>query len=341
MESVPHDMRVHRGLEWLRIVAFAAIAVPAIVFAAVAAYMYRDEFKSTRERLDATARIAEEQALKLFETNEMLLHRMLDLVGNKSDADILANGEEMHERLKEMAAGLPQVQGLFINGADSRALVYSRVYPPPRQIDFSDREYYLWHRSAERGIFVTEQLISRATGEPFFDMSRRRTLAKGAFGGTVNVSLRPEYLTHFYERLASSGQRMRFAVFRDDGRVIARWPGKIEPGTRLPAGSFLMKSISEGGTEGSPEGSSPFDSVDRLASWRKIGTYPVYAVVAMDRSDVMVAWYTRVGLLALFTFPLALGFAWMAGFAMRRAREEIQSGRRLREEIERRKRNEL
>jgi signal transduction histidine kinase/ActR/RegA family two-component response regulator len=341
LKSLPDDTRLHRGLEWLRIVAVAAIAVPAVVFAGVAVYMYRDEFTSTRERLAGTARIAEEQALKLFETNEMLLHRMLDLVGNKSDADILANGEEMHQRLKEMAAALPQVQGLFINGADSRALVYSRVYPPPRQIDFSDREYYLWHRSAERGVFVTEQLISRATGEPFFDMSRRRTLAKGAFGGTVNVSLRPEYLTHFYERLERSGAGTQFAVFRDDGRVIARWPGKVKPGARLPAESYLMKSISEGGTDASPEGSSPFDKVDRLASWRRIGDYPVYIVAAIDRSHVMAAWHRRVGLLALFTFPLALGFAWMAWFAMHRAREEIQSGRRLREETERRERIEL
>jgi LytS/YehU family sensor histidine kinase len=100
LKSFPDDTRLHRGLEWLRIVAVAAIAVPAIIFAAVAAYMYRDELKSTRERLAGTARIAEEQALKLFETNEMLLHRMLDLVGNRSDADILANGEEMHRRLK-------------------------------------------------------------------------------------------------------------------------------------------------------------------------------------------------------------------------------------------------
>jgi signal transduction histidine kinase/CheY-like chemotaxis protein len=341
LKSLAYDTGVHRGLEWLRIVAVAAIAVPAIVFAAVAAYMYRDEFKSTRERLDGTSRIAEEQALKLFETNEMLLHRMLDLVGNKSDAAILANGEEMHRRLKEMSATLPQVQGLFINGADSRALVYSRVYPPPRQIDFSDREYYLWHRSAERGVFVTEQLISRSTGEPFFDMSRRRTLAKGAFGGTVNVSLRPDYLTRFYERLQNSRDRMRFAVFRDDGRVIARWPGKVEPGARLPAESYLMKSIAEGGTDGSREGSSPFDKVARLGSWRRIGNYPVYVVVAIDRSDVMAAWYRRVGLLALFTFPLALGFACMALFAMRRARQEIQAGRRLREETERRERIEL
>ena len=193
----------------------------------------------------------------------------------------------------------------------------------------------------ERGVFLTEQLVSRSTGELFFDMSRRRALAKGAFGGTANVSLRPEYLTNFYQQLDGAKEGMRFALIRTDGRVIARWPGKVEAGAKLPGDSYLMQSVAQGGTEGRSEGASPFDSVERLVAWRQLGPYHAFVSVGIDKEMVLSAWYRRVALLAAFTFPLAGGFALMAWVALRRAREELEAGRLLQDETERRKRIEL
>ena len=94
-------------------------------------------------------------------------------------------------QLRRMAAGLPQIQGLFLTGADGRMLASSRVYPPPRDIDYSDREFFRVHATERGRLFVTEQLVSRATGEPFFDLSRRREYADGRFAGVASTSLRP------------------------------------------------------------------------------------------------------------------------------------------------------
>jgi signal transduction histidine kinase/ActR/RegA family two-component response regulator len=339
--SVPGSSQDRASLGWLRVVAVSALVVPALIFAAVAAYMYRQEFTAAQDSLDGAARVAHEQALKLFETNEMLLERMLDLLGDMSDAQILARGEEMHQRLKAMAADLPQVQGLFINGANGRMLANSRVYPPPREIDYTDREWFGWHRSEERGAYLSEQLTSRATGEPFFDMSRRRSRATGAFGGTVHVSLRPEYLTDFYRQLESSTGDLRFLVLRSDGHLVARWPGTVKPGARVPAQAPLMRSIAGGGTEGEYAGRSLLDDVERIGFWRRLGKYPLYVAVGMDRTDVVAAWYRRIAVLALFAFPLAAGFAWMTLYALRRAREELDAARRLEDETRRRERIEL
>ena len=204
-----------------------ALLLPALGIATVAGYLYREEFADARLQLDRAARIAQEHALKLFDTNEMLLQRMLDLLGNASDAEVLARSFEVHRNLQRMSANLPQVQGLFLNGADGRSLGSSRVHPPPRDIDFSDREYFVWHRAARSPVFVTEQLTSRATGEAFFDMSRRRSAADGSFAGTVNVSLRPEYLTNFYQELAKSNPSLRFALLREDGHPWGTAPGWV------------------------------------------------------------------------------------------------------------------
>jgi signal transduction histidine kinase len=327
-------------LLWLRAVAVLAVAAPAVIFAAVAAYLYQEEFSGARLRLDRAAHIAQEHALKLFDTNEMLLQRMLDLVGSSDDAQLRSRGEELHHRLKQMAGELPQVQGLFINGADGRAIANSLLYPPAREIDYSDREWFIAHRGGGRGIFFTGQLVSRVTGEPFFDMSRRRSAADGSFAGVVNVSLRPRYLTRFYEELGARNAGLRLAVLRDDGSLIAISPGRVEPGGRASADAPIMRAIANGGTEGQVDGPSALDNLERLKAWRRLGEYPLYVVASIDRADVLAAWGKRIGLLALFALPTALGFAWMAWVALRRTAQALAASSALRDEAEQRARME-
>ncbi len=253
-----------RALARLRAVIVLAILLPSAAFAAVAVYLYQQEFRDARLRLDRGARIAQEHALKLFETNEMLLQRMLDALGNAADTELLARSDELHLRLQRMAADLPQVQGLFVHGADSRSLANSRVHPPPRQIDYSDREWYRAHRSGGAAVFVTEALVSRSTGEPAFDMSRRRTLDDGSFAGTVHVSLRPRYLTDFYRELAAASPGLRAFMIRSDGQVLARWPDGAGEANSISSDSSLMRKIAAGQASCDDEGTSPFDGVYRL-----------------------------------------------------------------------------
>jgi hypothetical protein len=152
----------------------------------------------------------------------MLLQRMLDVLGNDSDAELLARSDALHERLRRMGGDLPQVQGLFVHGADGRSLGNSRVHPPPRDIDYSDREWHQVHREGKVPVFVTEQIVSRSTAEAAFDISRRRNFADGRFAGTVHVSLRPQYLTDFYQELAGTMPGLRTVVLRTDGRMLGR-----------------------------------------------------------------------------------------------------------------------
>ena len=330
-----------RTLRRLRAVILLAFALPLLALVCTALLLYRQAFVQAEAQLDAASRIAQEHALKMLETNEMVLARMLDLLGGDSDAELLARSGELHERLNEMAKGLPQVQGLFVHGADSRSLGMSRVSPPPRQIDYSDREWYLAHRAGEGGgLFITEQLRSRATGEAFFDMSRRRVLAGGRFGGSVHISLRPEYLTAFWHEMASNIGGLHVGVVRADGRFLARWPGTV-PSTALNPGSALMQRITAGMTYGQFQTVSSVDAKPLLMAFRKLGHYPLYVGVAFDRGQVLAAWGTRVALLALFVVPLACALAWMAWVALKRTREELDAVQRLEEETARRTRTEL
>jgi signal transduction histidine kinase len=331
-----------QALRRLRLVPLLALVFPTLAYVAVGAYLHRQEYGEARLRLDQHVRIAQEQALKLFESNEMLLQRMLDLARSQTDDQLLARSAELHQELRRMAAGLPQVQLLLIQGADSRAVASSRVFPPPRHLDYSDRE---WYRVARSGtgppVFVSERAVSRSTGEPFFDMSRRRTGSDGSFAGTVHVSLRPGYLSDFYAELAKTEPGLRILLARVDGSVLARWPDSPGADTRMPADSPLLRPFAAGSPGGAGRFDSPSDPVARLTSYRKLQTYPLYVVASIDSSAVAAAWRWSLWLLALLVFPTTLGFTWMAALALQRTRQEFEAAHRLEVEAERRRQAEL
>jgi signal transduction histidine kinase/ActR/RegA family two-component response regulator len=189
-------------------------------------------------------------------------------------------------------------------------------------------------------VFVTQQIVSRVTGEAVFDMSRRREFADGSFAGSVHVSLRPQYLTEFYQELATTVPGLRTVLLRSDGRMIVRWPGAVADAA-LSRDTPLMRQISAGISSGDSKGPSPFDGVDRLRAYRKLGKYPLYVVAAIDRSAVVADWGRRCVLPALFVFPTTLGFAGMAWLALRRTRQELDAAQRLDDEKVRRQRAEL
>ncbi|MBK9135087.1 MAG: response regulator [Betaproteobacteria bacterium] len=324
----------------LNMVAWLALVLPALAFAAVARWQYDETLDSARAQIAAAADVTKEHALKLFDTNEMLLQRMLDLAGDDSTEQLLARGVELHQRLALMTQSLPQVQALFINDAQGRAVANNLVYPPDRKIDYTDRSWYRWHSQPGRSpLFVSERLTSRATGEPFFDFSRRRIGTDGRYVGSVHVSIRPGYLIDFWADMAKSQPGLRLALLRTDGDFLARWP-RVVPAA-LPADHEVLERLRRGAPGGTLEGPGHSDGVERLAAFRRLDGYPVFVYAGIDRATVLAGWQRRVGLLALFVFPTAFGFAASALLALKRTQDELAALRRADAEAERRRRAEL
>ena len=331
-----------RALTRLRAAMALAVVVPLAALVVAAALLYRQAFDNARQDLDSATRIAQEHAQKMLETNEMLLERMLDLFGDGTDAELLARGAELHERMKAMTRDLPQVQGFFSIGANGRMLATNRAYPPPRHIDFSDRDFLAAHRSGTGPrVHITGHLVSRVTGEAFFDMSRRRVRADGSYAGTVNIALYPDYLTRFWGDIGTTMPGLVALLVHANGKLIARHPGGVPGAAALAPEHPMMRQIAAGSTRGSFEVVSPFDQRPRLGEFRKIGDYPVYIAMGFDRSTVLGAWLRRAAWLALFAIPLSLALAWAAWVAIRRTRSEFDAAERLEAESQRRRNAEL
>jgi signal transduction histidine kinase len=331
-----------RLVKRLRTLAVMSCLGPLVAYAVVGVLQYDDTVQDAWNRVDRASRVAQEHAQKVFETNQMVLLRMLDLLADRSDAELLADGAALHTQLRRMAQGLPQVQGLFVIGADGRALGTDRQATPPRDIDYTDRAWYRSHSTGpSMSPFVTERLTSRATGEPFFDTSLRRSGADGRFLGTVHVSLRPSYFTDFYRELAATDPAIRLAIVRSDLSILARWPDLPVPASvSTPPDHPIARALANGDA-GHIEAASPIDGVQRLRSFRRVEGYPLYTLASIDRSWVVQQWLRRMGVLGLFVLPMTLAFVLMTRAAIRRAARLLDAAAELEAATQRRQQAEL
>jgi hypothetical protein len=118
----PHWSESAGALRWLKTMMWMAAVVPLLAFLGAGWYLRAQATAQAKVRIDQAARVAEEHALKVFETNIALLNRVSDLIGDESDAAVLARESEIHRTLKRMTTDLPQLQGLFIMGATGELL---------------------------------------------------------------------------------------------------------------------------------------------------------------------------------------------------------------------------
>jgi signal transduction histidine kinase/ActR/RegA family two-component response regulator len=326
-----------RTLAFLRAGVLFGTLLPAVLLALFALHGYQEVLDEKTVATQRTARILGEHALRLFDTSEVVLQRLDEVVAGQTDQQIRGSQSRMHDQVTRLVAGLPQVQSVWVLDARGHPLLTNRYLPAPYDLDLSDRDSFIAHRDGHAGVYVTGALRGKKTGDLFFDLSRSRLDATGAFAGTVQVSLYPQYLREFYREVALSEKDMAVAMLSVDGKLIARWPeaASLRPGT--PGPRPVSQALANGQTSGTMTTVSPVDHTERLITFRKVGNYPVMVWASVRTSAIMAAWWHDM----LWPFILtacactALGIA--GAVAIRRTRRELHLANRLYEESLQRK----
>lgn len=309
---------MQRTVKWLRATMWLAVAMPLLLFALVGWNLHQRALGEARLRVDSAARIAEEHGLKVFETNVALLNRVADALGDDPESRLRERERALHDQLVRMTADLRQLQGLFVMGPSGVMIVNNRAFPAPR-VNIADRALFRHHAAGGPQPFFTEVLTSRTTGEPFFDMSLRRTGVDGSMTAILSASLAPRYFADFYGEIAGQDRNLHITLRHANGAVLAGWP-------RLPASADAERASFPAGKLGAQRESQ------RIVGERQLGSYPVFVEARIDRSAALVPWYRQMAVLAAFVFPIALTLMYVAWVALQRARRALHVQQRLNEE---------
>ena len=215
----------HAAIRLLKLMMVASLVLPAVLFAFAAWVSYRNFEYVSDERIDRSLDILHEQALKVLQTVERSFAEIDEVVRGMSDDDIRLNEAPLHARLKRIVDALPQLQGIAIMDRTGHPLVSSSIAPVPKELDFSDRDYFKVPAAGNGGTYVSDVHAPRmgSLGPYFFALSQPRPSDDGKFNGIVTVALLPGYFESFYARMGSSDGSY-FAMARADGSFLARYP---------------------------------------------------------------------------------------------------------------------
>ena len=326
--------RADRPLHWLLA---SVIVLPVAVFVTGAAISYREHFSEAQDRLQRNLGTVYEHAQKVLETIELSSRYLDEMLENVTDDQIRSNEAGFNRRIKTLTDTLPQFADIWIVGADGRPLVSGTVFPIPRQMDLSDRDYFAAHRDNKvTGLYVGDVVTSRATnqrGQPrFFALSRRRTAPDGRFAGVTVMSISPDYFRDYYATLT---QPIVAALIRADGVVLARYP-EIPFPARLTRGNSFQSALDEGRESGLLRVISALDGKERIFGFRKLPRVPVYMTAGVDTADIKAAWLAGMSRHLIFGLPATVAMIALCLLALRRTRREASANLKLREEIARR-----
>ncbi len=303
-----------RSLQRLQATIWLAAAVPLLLFVLAAGTLHQRTLAEARLRVDSAARIAEENALKVFETNVALLNLVADSLGTEPEDQLRARERVLHDQLVRMSANLRHLQGLFVMGPSGKMIANNRAFPAPK-IDVSDRSFFRHHREGGAQPFFTEVLTSRTTGEPFFDMSLRRNGPGGEMTAVLSASLAPQYFADFYSTLAADDRELKIELRHSGGALLAGWP-------RAPASTDAP----------GPAASEAPDDGPSIRTERPLAHYPVRITASIDHAAALAPWWRQLALLAAFVLPISLALIYVAWVALQRTQRAITVAQQLHDE---------
>ncbi len=328
------------SLRVLGLAMVGCVLLPLVLLGSGAVTIRRDAQREADEQLARTADILHEQALKVFESTDVLLQNLLEMTRGLSDAAIRADFPRWHDRLKAISSRLPNLQSIWIIGPDGRicATDYTATLPA---LDASSRDYFAAQTGSDAGLFVGETLQPLLdSGLPFFGVSRRRDGPGGGFAGVVTASLLPSDFENFFRDIGQA-KGLLLTLMRTDGTLLARYP-PIPKGLHPAAQPPILKAVAGPLDRGVLTEVSPVDGFERRLAWRRVGPYPVFVMAGLQTAAIRSEWLGTLATHLVFGLPATLLLLAALWVAMKRTRalfdeaerraaaeEALQRGQRL------------
>ena len=312
------------ALRTLRLLLIGSIVVPIVLGVSGAYLSYRSSYRGATAALAEAVAVAEENTTKVLDTHVLVAARIDDLLAGRSDSEIVAQEQELHDRIAGQIKDLPQVVAAWVIDGNGHEAVSARVYPVDRELDHSGREDFRALRDSGAQTFVwalRARSLDRGDLQPYFTVSRRREASDGRFRGIIVVAVSGGYFGSFCNSLLGGSAQYSASVLREDGTSLARYPQTAAvPPPRQD--DLLAKAIADRTKGGIIAGGSPFDETGSVIAYKRLANYPIYVAIGQTRASILREWLEGVAGYAAFGIPAAIGFMLLSLLALRRTRRE-------------------
>ena len=232
------------------------------------------------------ARAVSQQMDSMFsEVGNILTNIVYELERNRVDSSLI---DRLQPVLVNHVTVTEHIHDLFVYDARGGWLVTSQA-AVPAAANNSDRDYFIHHRkNASSAARVGKPIISRSTGIWVIPISRRFNDAEGNFAGVVLATITVDYLKRVISEF-EIGEKGALGLFLRDGTILVRRPFDLTDMGKNTAGTALYALMTRE-RSGTGEISSPFDGVERLASYRHMKDHPMIVAVAVSKDEMLENW---------------------------------------------------
>ncbi len=291
-----------------------SVLVPLMLFALAAFENRRDVERAADHRVERTVRILHEHALKVFETQQLMIDQLNERLRtfDWQDASAVA---ELRKRLAHLQALLPQVASVIITDPQGgvRATSFGDDTAMP---NFADRDYFKALEASDLATpYISRAGIGRFSHKAVFNIAARlKGPLPDQFYGVIAISIDKSYFMDFYRDNEPDFEHL-VILARRDGDVLASEPA-MQPAD-LPADALTAlarKSRSDSFMMQLFE----VDGVKRIFGFEQVGSFPVVIGFGITQSSALAPWWRNMrgyGLVAVLSSLALLG---VSGFAIRR-----------------------
>jgi diguanylate cyclase (GGDEF)-like protein len=236
------------------------------------------------------AKALAQHAEDAFKTTDIVLLNLVERVENdrKSPAAL----SRLHQLFVHTTQQFPQFQGMFLFNHEGRYIA-SAQDALPANLHVADREYFLFHEAnPSRDTHIGHPVLSRTLGKWMIPVSRRVSNADGSFGGVVLITIEMEYFKKFHNQFDIGNKGIIVLMF-DNGIHVTRRPfndGGI--GKRIQNGAFEAGYLQK--NTGTFIRKSALDGTEKVYAYQRLEDYPLLAVTALAKDEVLAEWMNVV-----------------------------------------------
>ena len=328
------EASLRRELYLPRLIAGLSLLLPLLIFLAASWISWRTEVMATREHLDAQVSLALQHATRVFAMFDLAARQVDEATFNLSDAQILERDAELSARLDRLASASPEVEDVWIVGADGHPLVTSTSTPAPRDMDFSAQRFFSLQREATNKAYVSDRMPGYFNSNQFFKVSYRRQDSNNEFRGVTFFTGDPRSFEPFYTSML--GDRLSVvSLVRVDGAVLARVPMVGMP-SHMPPDAPFLRAIARAPERGSYIDIVPVDHVERMIVYHALDKLPIYVLAGVEMSRVRKIWMDRLITHLWFGVPSTVALFIIALAGIRQVRRQAITLDELQKEARRR-----
>lgn len=271
---------VQRNLRFIIWWPLLGLVLTLLLWSVMFSKLAADKRRLEEHAIKQAASISKAYAQYLTRTIEQLdlLAQQIKYGWEKSDGSLTF--EKMN---KDGLLSIPQFASLAIYDENGKPV--TTTMPIVKAFSVADRQYFQFHRdNISNALHIGTPTIGRLSGKKIIQVTRRIEKEGGMFGGVLVLGIAPEFFTLFSDDEVL-GQSGLLAFIGEDGIERMSKIGSEQHDSPFRTGISVDDLIhATDDTHLFPDGRTRFTATQKLSA------YPFFALIGIDREDVLLAY---------------------------------------------------